>query len=110
MGSSKKENEMKFNIEKQGYIVFTGEITVKENYMDFEVKKITGWDKLIPIEREHYLSGDIKWDGCTNVNFGLNYFHFCEPHDFDDMNYVLHFLYQKAVELEVIAEQHDNDN
>ena len=32
------------------------------------------------------------------------YFHFCKPQDFDDLNYVLHFLYQKAVELEVVEE------
>jgi hypothetical protein len=39
-------------------------------YVDFNVYEITGWTKEGEVySKELYLSGSIKWDGCSNITF-----------------------------------------
>ena len=46
--------------------------------MSFVVYEVGSWDeKNEPIDVEMYLEGDIKWDGCSNVQFQEGYIHLC---------------------------------
>lgn len=43
------------------------------------------------------VSGYIKWDGCSNVNYGESgYIHFCESDDFITMHKAIEFVWKKA--------------
>lgn len=37
---------------------------------DFVIYEVQEWDDDTPIKAEIYLSGRIKWDGCSNLEFG----------------------------------------
>jgi len=48
-------------------------------------------------EAESYLDGSIKWDGCSDLDFG--YHHWCGPHDFRRHFALLEHLYKRAYEV-----------
>ena len=62
---------------------------------EFKVFKVTGWgvdDEII--EKELYLEGFIKWDGCSDIWFGGNSaIHFCGEHHFQLHKQVLDALW-----------------
>lgn len=50
---------------------------------------------------EFYLNGNIKWDSCSNFNFGDDdvMMHFCGVEAFEKHIRLLEFLYKKSFEL-----------
>jgi len=53
------------------YLIAVGKDT--ESKMDFEVYEVTAWDcdeANTPLEADLYMTGTIKWDGCSHVWFG----------------------------------------
>lgn len=61
-------------------------IGIPEYNMNFEVYEVTNWNHdNSPGDVELYLTGSIKWDGCSDIYFGDNsdpdnnpgYIHFC---------------------------------
>lgn len=68
---------MKINlVTKDGYTYFSAEIIKKEDhYVDFNVYQINSWEldeELTEYESELYLTGSIKWDGCSHIDFKTN--------------------------------------
>lgn len=62
--------------------------------VEFDVKEIDPSNKH---DGESYLTGSVKWDGCSDLRIG--YHHFCSPRD-----YIMHFallkhLYVHSLEL-----------
>lgn len=59
---------------EDGYINFLIKIdSDTEHKMDFKVYEVNSWacdDEHTPIDPDLYLTGVIKWDGCSHVWFG----------------------------------------
>lgn len=58
----------------------------EDHYAEFTVYEVTSWEMdNIPCDYERYISGEIKWDGCSHITFGdeNGYIHLCGKHDFD---------------------------
>ena len=55
-----------------GYVVFLlQEIEKHDLFLKFNIKKCISWDMDDEIaETEDYMSGYVKWDGCSHVWFG----------------------------------------
>jgi hypothetical protein len=59
-----------------------------DHYISFDVYEVVSWDEdWVPGDIEPYLSGMIKWDGCSHINFGEiedgarnGYMHLCGVH------------------------------
>ena len=83
------------------YVWFTVDIEeLEEYYAKFICYSVTSWndDKTI-FEKEKYLSGMIKWDGCSHINFGYEgysngYIHLCGKHSWEQHIKVMKNLYQ----------------
>lgn len=61
---------------KNGYIHFVIEIEEDTEYrMEFKVYEVNSWDAEepgnTPVDDELYVQGYIKWDGCSDVYFGI---------------------------------------
>ena len=78
-----------------------------EHDMKFHVYKALSWNLSDNkcIDKELYLSGNIKWDGCSHIDFGDNsgtstpgYLHFCGKEDFKKHAEVLNKLFKFASE------------
>lgn len=109
-------------------ISFAVEMTKQEAWVELKVYEISGWiegDTNKPIYPEKdsngseqvetldaaavYLSGSIKWDGCSNLNFDEQdrvMLHFCSKTSATNIGVLLGRLYELAAEL--MPEQVDN--
>jgi hypothetical protein len=60
--------------EENGFINYLIEIGDDVEYsMSFKVYEVNSWetdDKNTPIDEDLYLTGFIKWDGCSHITFG----------------------------------------
>lgn len=62
---------------------------IEDHYIDFTIHEIISWtaddDKNSPIDYEKYISGSMKWDGCSHFYFGDKdgYIHLCGKNCFD---------------------------
>lgn len=64
--------------------------------------RIGGGQTFDPSEAQHYLKGYIKWDGCSELQFGSDDYpslHFCGPTHFRKHFALLKHLYLRASEL-----------
>jgi hypothetical protein len=56
-----------------------------------------------PMEAERYIDGHVKWDGCSNINFGDEssdgYMHFCGREGIEQMSKVLLRVFARCGEL-----------
>lgn len=76
-------------------IVFALTFTQHEYHVDFEVTQHVGDEDLFPAMNEKYLSGWVKWDGCTHVNVGdRGYLHLCDVADIQDLSAILERAYR----------------
>lgn len=74
-------------IDELGYVRFLIRHKIDTEYsLDFEVYEVLSWHMdNVPYEKELYVSGVIKWDGCSHVFFGVKndngsaggYIHLC---------------------------------
>jgi hypothetical protein len=66
----------------------------------FTVYEITSWSGLdnSPIEIEEYISGYVKWDGCSNITFGNGdgTLHLCGRHFYDLHKKVMDAIWDKC--------------
>lgn len=76
--------------------------------MQFEVHEVLSWEcdkSNTPIDTELYLSGVIKWDGCSHLYFGNQesgmpdgYIHLCGEEEWIAHNIMMEELYQYAAD------------
>lgn len=54
-----------------------------------------------PLAAARYVSGSVKWDGCSHVNFGddQGYLHVCGREGFDKLANILAQIYERCGEL-----------
>ena len=68
------KSELKDLLCDDGYTYFLIKIKGDTEYrMEFEVYEVTSWEcdgKNTPSDTELYMTGTIKWDGCSHVWFG----------------------------------------
>ncbi|RLI38827.1 hypothetical protein DRO66_00635 [Candidatus Bathyarchaeota archaeon] len=73
-------------INEDGYVYFFLETEVAESgcFVNFTVYEVESWaadGTKEPTDMHHYLSGCVKWDGCSHLTFGdedkEGYHHFC---------------------------------
>lgn len=81
-----------------GFIV---EMNIEEHATNFRILKINtegeGENNQDYYGVELVLDGILKWDGCSNLNFGDNgYIHFCETDDLICMNKSIAFIWEMA--------------
>ena len=87
-------------IEGNGHILFQIEFKEGsyETSVEFTVYEATGWagDNNEIVDTEHYLTGYVKWDGCSHFNFGNNdgYMHLCGKHDWESLKDVMDALWE----------------
>lgn len=65
---------------------------------DFKVYEVTAWDLNSTVcEKELYITGTIKWDGCCHITFGGEdkdgYIHLCGKGCFDNHVKVMNALW-----------------
>lgn len=64
-----------------------------EERANFKVYEVVSWtgDTSEPIDKELYLKGTIKWDGCSHIYFGDGdgYLHLCGKHFFEQHKRVI---------------------
>ena len=66
-----------------------------EAYMSFKVYEVEAWNsENIPQEKELYLRGTIKWDGCSNLDIGDH--HFCGRQGYDSHIKIVNALWELA--------------
>ena len=90
------------------YINFLLEITMKQDHMmAFDGYEVIAWDENNnPVEMELYISGTIKWDGCSHVLFGEHdedgnqngYLHLCGAHEWRKHIKIMTEVYKFASE------------
>jgi hypothetical protein len=83
------------------FVVITS--TDKDVSLNFSVYEINSWhgDDDTPLydDMELYLTGQIKWDGCSNLYFGEGgHMHLCGKFYFESLKKVLDALWIKAEE------------
>lgn len=78
-------------------------ITEPDKYssLEFTVWQVNSWNeenKPCMEDNEIFIRGSIKWDGCSNINFGDadGYLHLCGNKYFKDMKNVLDAVWKKA--------------
>lgn len=81
-----------------GYII---ELKIEEHTTNFKIYKIDAIGDDENEEELHYVElivdGYLKWDGCSNLNFGKDgYIHFCETDDLVCLNKSLAFVWELA--------------
>ena len=74
---------------------------IQDNYVDFEVNFIISRDMDdVILEKEKYIRGTIKWDGCSHVNFGDKgddgYLHLCGKQYWVLHNKLMEHIYDVA--------------
>lgn len=73
-----------------------------EYHMDFEVYEAAGWrENGDVVDKELYLKGTIKWDGCSHIWFGSagdGYIHLCGGGYWEKHNRLMSALYEMAAE------------
>jgi hypothetical protein len=72
-----------------------------EAHMSFKVYEVESWNsENIPQERELYLKGTIKWDGCSHIYFGNEdndgYIHMCGKGCFNKHIEIINALWELA--------------
>lgn len=66
----------------------------------FSVYEVTSWDGETgePVDKERYLKGYIKWDGCSHIWFGeeegQGYIHLCGKRYFDRHKEVMDAIWE----------------
>ena len=67
----------------------------KEFSFDFKVYKVIEWDEdLDPIKKELFFSGQIQWNGCSDIMFDS--IHFCSYSDIQEFKDVIDAVWDKA--------------
>lgn len=95
---------MEILIKENGYVNFLIEyVDIQEHSITFKVEQVVSWetdDNNTVSETEHYLKGDIRWDGCSHFNFGNEngYMHLCGKSCYNNMTKVLEALWKVASE------------
>lgn len=93
---------MEILIKENGYVNFLIEYEkITDFSITFNVHQVVSWetnDNNTVSETEHYLKGDIRWDGCSHFNFGneRGYMHLCGKGDYNNMTKVLEALWKEA--------------
>ncbi len=59
-------------------------------------------------DAEEYISGSIKWDGCSNIDFGSSY-HFCGKKNAMKMGKLIDYLYDKCAKVLKVKEKGNED-
>ena len=79
-------------------IVFVISITKKtSHHIEFSAEKVVSWTiKDEPIDTEKYLSGSVKFDGCSNIEFEDDIMHFCGEKDVIDHCMLMKGIYKMA--------------
>jgi len=75
-------NDIEFNISI---------IEVLSHTIIFKVEKVIGWIENEPDEFEHFLTGNVKYDGCMNLNFE-SCIHFCTENEINSLSELLQLL------------------
>lgn len=77
----------------------------EDYYMDFEVFRVLSWNNDSTHQGELFLSGGIKWDGCSHLYFGEKddtgsktdgYLHLCGIDGMQELREVLKKVYEVA--------------
>ena len=89
---------------RDGYVRFFIEILKDTDYfLSFNLYAINCWElDHTPIveEKEPYLTGYIKWDGCSHFNFGnQGYLHLCGEKSFIIHSEIIIYLFEIAAQL-----------
>jgi hypothetical protein len=92
---------------EEGYPIFIIEIKTLESHMvDFEVCEVLAWSadgKNVVRDKELYLKGCIKWDGCSHVWFGSEdrdgYIHLCGKDSWLKHNEIMTFVWDTCTKL-----------
>ncbi len=89
---------MEVLVKDEEYIQFLIEFEPGDHttYVDFTVYGVTSWrgDDNSVLEKEHYLKGTVKWDGCSHIYFGdSGYIHLCGKGCFENHNKVMTALW-----------------
>lgn len=91
--------------DEHGYVIFIVSIDSDREYsMDFQVYEVVGWDEQkTPCDKNLYMSGCIKWDGCSHVWFGEKeqgkqdgYLHLCGKNYWQHHANMMMALYEMA--------------
>ena len=94
-------------IEKDGYINYLIETDKDKEYnLSFKIYQVISWTgekNNDPGDIELFISGFIKWDGCSHLYFGDGdgYLHLCGKAYFKELKEVLDAVWEKA-EKEII--------
>jgi hypothetical protein len=82
----------------QFYITFDA---YRDASTTFKVEQVISWNlREEPIETEVYLTGSMKWDGCTNIDFGgESCLHLCGYWHFKKHYEVLEALMKRCSEV-----------
>ena len=87
-------------IKEGDYIEFLIDCDPDKDYrLSFEVFKVISWDsEYNPIDKEIFIRGSIKWDGCSDLFFGEEdcYLHSCGYGGIQDIKKVLDAIWDKA--------------
>ena len=82
-------------------------VALESHHIDFKVYEVTSWDidTNEPIEKDLYLTGTIKWDGCSHIWFGNEkdgnhdgYLHLCGKTFWDMHAKLMTDIYQYAAD------------
>lgn len=93
--------------DSEGNISFLIKIEENVDYgMFFQVEEVQSWGANGPLDCELYLSGLIKWDGCSHLHFGGSegetgknipgYLHLCGKFHFEKHCLMMKALYELA--------------
>ena len=83
MGNKMKQENL---LSVDGYVNFIIEVTKPDvsHIMSFKVYEVISWEcdeEKTPYDKELYVHGDIKWEGCSHIWFGEDdsegYLHLC---------------------------------
>lgn len=77
----------------------------EEHYIDFKLERAIAWcpDTDEVLEKEFYLEGKMKWDGCSHVYFkgpcGDGYYHMCGLNCWQFHAQIVEWLYKQLTTL-----------
>ena len=64
----------------------------ENHFIEFDVIAVGNGGEQI----RRFIKGTVKWDGCSNLEFGDNgFYHFCE-YPIHELNYVLNLIWEEA--------------
>lgn len=76
----------------------------QESHTSFKVYIVDSWDRHeFPQFEELYFSGSIKWDGCANLDFYENYYHFCNFSSIELHCEIMQAMYKYVIQYRRVA-------